>query len=92
MKNETECHSMERLVGHFPCPACDGTMRDPEGVWQTIEGEGIDFCRTCNGSGRDLKKPPCMECGATTLKEAGTKCNCAGDKDHCHGCEIWTEW
>jgi hypothetical protein len=35
------------------------------------------------------RNPPCGECGAMTPDEAATKCNCAGDKDHCHGCELW---
>ncbi len=78
-------------LGPRPCSACCGTMRDPEGVWQTIDGCGLDWCRDCNGTGRDLKAPPCMECGAMTLEEAHKKCNCTGDKDHCHGCEIWPD-
>lgn len=36
-------------------------------------------------------KPPCQECGAMTLEEAETKCRCGGDKDHCHGVELWPE-
>lgn len=71
------------------CESCRGTMIDPAGVWAEIDGVRIDFCRSCNGSGRDLSKPPCEECGAMTQKEAETKCICAGDKDDCHGCRIW---
>lgn len=37
------------------------------------------------------KHPPCMECGAATPKEAETKCICSGDKDDCHGCELWPD-
>lgn len=74
-----------------PCPACKGSMVDPAGVWLCQDGIQINFCRACNGSGRDLSKPPCDECGAMTQEEAETKCNCAGDKDHCHGCEIWED-
>lgn len=37
----------------------------------------------------DRSKPPCLECGAMTEEEAETKCICAGDKDHCHGCDLW---
>lgn len=37
----------------------------------------------------DRNKPPCLECGALTVKEAEIKCICSGDKDHCHGCELW---
>lgn len=39
----------------------------------------------------DLTKPPCLECGATTQKEAETKCICSGDKDNCHGCDLWPD-
>lgn len=35
------------------------------------------------------KHPPCLECGATSLADADEKCRCGGDKDHCHGCELW---
>lgn len=36
-------------------------------------------------------KPPCQECGAMSIEEAETKCRCAGDKDHCHGVELWPD-
>lgn len=36
-------------------------------------------------------KPPCLECGAMTAKEAESLCVCAGDKDDCHGCELWPD-
>ncbi|MES2877555.1 MAG: hypothetical protein V4713_03965 [Pseudomonadota bacterium] len=39
----------------------------------------------------DLSQQPCVECGAMTQKEAETKCICAGDKDNCHGCELWPD-
>jgi hypothetical protein len=35
--------------------------------------------------------PPCLECGAMTPEEASTKCICAGDKDSCHGCDLWPD-
>lgn len=38
-----------------------------------------------------MKSPPCVECGAMTEEEAGTKCRCAGDKDDCHGCRLWPD-
>lgn len=37
------------------------------------------------------KKPPCQECGAMTIEEAETKCRCGGDKDHCHGVDLWPD-
>lgn len=37
------------------------------------------------------KVPPCVECGAKSLAEAYTKCLCSGDKDSCHGVELWPD-
>ena len=39
----------------------------------------------------DWTKPPCQECGATTLEEAEKMCICSGDKDYCHGQELWPD-
>lgn len=36
-------------------------------------------------------QPPCQECGAMTQEEAETKCHCGGDKDDCHGCQLWPD-
>lgn len=36
-------------------------------------------------------EPPCMECGAKTPEEAETVCRCGGDKDDCHGCQLWPD-
>jgi hypothetical protein len=33
----------------------------------------------------------CIECGARTPEEAESECICSGDKDHCHGCELWPD-
>lgn len=33
----------------------------------------------------------CAECGANTPDEAAEKCRCSGDKDHCHGCDVWPQ-
>jgi hypothetical protein len=38
-----------------------------------------------------LSQPPCSECGAMTPEEAETLCICSGDKDHCHGCDLWPD-
>lgn len=40
-----------------------------------------------------MKHGPCMECGATSADDPDPKhrCHCAGDKDHCHGCDIWPD-
>ncbi len=37
------------------------------------------------------KFPPCLECGAETPEQSETMCICSGDKDHCHGCELWPD-
>ncbi len=37
-----------------------------------------------------MKHGPCFECNAKTPEEAAAKCLCAGDKDHCHGCDLWS--
>jgi hypothetical protein len=37
------------------------------------------------------QQPPCQECGAMTPEEAEAKCRCSGDKDHCHGCDLWPD-
>lgn len=37
------------------------------------------------------KIPPCLECGAETQEEAETMCRCSGDKDHCHGADLWPD-
>lgn len=60
----------------------------------------VDLCHKCyqvgmaemRGTqiGRE-KRPPCLECGAMTSKEAETMCICNGDKDDCHGCELWPD-
>lgn len=48
------------------------------------------YCPICNDVvERDYTYPPCYECGAMTPEEAETRCRCGGDKDHCHGCELW---
>jgi len=38
-----------------------------------------------------MKHGPCFECGATSPEDADKKCKCAGDKDHCHGCDVWPD-
>lgn len=35
------------------------------------------------------RRPPCSECGAMTPEESRTHCICGGDKDHCHGADLW---
>ena len=36
-----------------------------------------------------LNEPPCFECGAMNQNEAENMCVCGGDKDSCHGCDLW---
>jgi hypothetical protein len=45
--------------------------------------KGEQFC--------EFKREGCVECGAKNKEEAETKCICAGDKDDCHGCHVWTD-
>ncbi len=37
----------------------------------------------------DRSKPPCLDCGALNGGEAAVKCICSGDRDTCHGDELW---
>ena len=39
----------------------------------------------------DRSEPPCIECGAKTEEESKSKCVCSGEKDNCHGCELWND-
>lgn len=52
-------------------------------------------CTCCHDEDVDLDTypggPPCSECGAKTKKEAETMCICSGDKDSCHGCDLWLD-
>lgn len=45
--------------------------------------KGNEFC--------EHQRKGCHECGASTQQEAETKCKCSGDKDHCHGCDVWPD-
>lgn len=53
--------------------------------------ELVAMKRECARMDEARKSPPCMECGAMTAGEAGTRCHCAGDKDDCHGCKLWPD-
>lgn len=37
------------------------------------------------------KQARCVECGAKTPEEAEKLCKCGGDKDHCHGVDLWPD-
>lgn len=58
-----------------------------------------DGCELCNqelaamiaADNARRKQALCMECGANNPKEAETMCRCSGDKDDCHGCELWPD-
>jgi hypothetical protein len=45
---------------------------------------GAEICDSCR-----MKMAPCLECGANDEYEAGEICHCAGDKDSCHGTNLW---
>ncbi len=91
---------------HSNCPKCgtagvvaaqhDGVLKesDREEASHRCEKHGpySGFCPQCNSEQEErLKKPSCVECGAKTQEEAATLCICSGDKDHCHGCDLWPD-
>ena len=51
--------------------------------------EGIKIGEASAAQEARMKVPPCVECGAKTQAEAEGMCICSGDKDDCHGCELW---
>lgn len=58
--------------------------------------DGLDkraiACKPCAEALHEVwSNPPCRECGAMTAQEAETKCHCGGDKDDCHGCQLWPD-
>lgn len=70
---------------------------------QMFEKHGVKRVQWCNAaqlhavvvalireqSKREMKQ--CRECGAVSVDEAEIKCLCSGDKEHCHGCDIWPD-
>lgn len=58
-----------------------------------------DGCPICNpelaaeieAENEKYRHPPCQDCGAMTPEEAETKCVCSGDRDSCHGTELWPD-
>jgi hypothetical protein len=73
-------------IGECAVINCDNRSdpQDPKGYCPRCREE-VDALRKMK------EKPPCLECGAMTEYEAQTKCICGGDKDHCHGCDIWED-
>lgn len=64
--------------GDNACPGCN-------------PNEAIALAREIAANDERRKHAPCIECGAATAKEAETKCLCSGDKDDCHGCQLWPD-
>jgi len=60
--------------------ACSDSGESPEELDAAIEDWHTRY-----------QQPPCQECGAMTPEEAEAKCRCSGDKDHCHGCDLWPD-
>lgn len=56
---------------------CYMTQRDFDALRERLKSEDYSF------------KGSCMECGAHSPREAETMCICGGDKDHCHGVDLW---
>ncbi len=89
-------HDCVTATAEPACPKCKGVPEDDT-------EDGCEGCMACDFHGtlagyegmqaleRELKAPPCTECGAMTANEAETKCNCSGDKDNCHGCTLWPD-
>jgi hypothetical protein len=68
-----------------PAPVGSGHLVRPPSPWGDVSPE--EDARLSH----QMKHGPCFECGATTPEDANGKCKCAGDKDHCHGCDIWPD-
>jgi len=66
-----------------------------------LKGKDLLCCcapKSCHGdillevaNENDYNSPPCQDCGAMTIEEAEKLCKCGGDKDHCHGCDLWPD-
>lgn len=77
-------------------PHCPCVMRqkglEPTNIWTPeVIAELQEALRELVWEDRRYRNPPCMECGAHTAEEGETMCICAGDKDHCHGCDLWPD-
>ena len=72
---------IDDLVEHL------GATKGPEGEAPSTE----DMGHIMREADEKLQKPPCLECGAMTAKEAETMCICGGDKDYCHGQDLWPD-
>ena len=59
------------------CKECGQDFEPSESIDETV----CDSCR--------MKMAPCLECGATDEYQAGEQCHCEGDKDSCHGNQLW---
>lgn len=62
----------------YACPGCNPNA-------------AIELAQAIATNDERRKHAPCMECGAVDSKDAESKCHCSGDKDDCHGVELWPD-
>ena len=69
------------------CRRAPGSTVDSRQTWRTRPPRWPTCCRELEAEER-FCMPPCMECGAMTADEAGSKCRGDGNQDDCHGCRL----
>lgn len=69
------------MSAHTPAPA----------AWRTSLADLVKLKAEIARADARYVVPPCLECGAETPKQAETVCRCGGDKDDCHGQQLWPD-
>jgi len=68
-----------------PTPALCGECRKYFDIGTSIHKDTESpLCDACR-----MKCSPCLECGAEDEYQANEMCLCSGNKDDCHGCDLW---